>query len=60
MDVLGIDYDGFSDSQRTAVVAAHPRGNHFKESFRQTYARNGALVGCEWLGDYLAALQALP
>jgi len=31
MDVLGIDYDGFSDSQRAAVVAAHPRGNHFKE-----------------------------
>jgi integrase len=24
MEILGIDYDGFSDSQRTAVVAAHP------------------------------------
>ena len=31
MDVLGMDYDGFSDSQRAAVAAADPRGNHFRE-----------------------------
>ena len=37
MDVLGIDYDGFSDSQRTAVVAAHPRGNHFKEEIIKAF-----------------------
>ena len=37
MDVLGIDYDGFSDSQRAAVVAAHPRGNHFKEEIIKAF-----------------------
>src|SRR5258707_3393201 len=37
MDVLGIDYDGFSDSQRTAVVAAHPRGDHFKEEIIKAF-----------------------
>jgi hypothetical protein len=31
MDVLGIDYREFTDVQREAVVAAHPRGEHFKE-----------------------------
>jgi HD superfamily phosphodiesterase len=30
MDVLGIAYDQFTDSQRNAVVAAHPRGDAFK------------------------------
>jgi hypothetical protein len=37
MDVLGIDYDGFSDSQRAAVVAAHPRGDHFKEEIIKAF-----------------------
>ena len=37
MVVLGIDYDGFSDSQRSAVVAAHPRGNHFKEEIIKAF-----------------------
>jgi len=37
MDVLGIDYDGFSDSQRAAVVAAYPRGNHFKEEIIKAF-----------------------
>jgi len=37
MDVLGIDYDGFSDSQRAAVVAAHPRENHFKEEIIKAF-----------------------
>ncbi len=37
MDVLGIDYDGFSDSQRAAIVAAHPRGNHFKEEIIKAF-----------------------
>ena len=31
MDVLGIDYLSVPDAQREAVVAAHPRGDHFKE-----------------------------
>ena len=32
MDVLGIAYNEFKDQDRLAVVAAHPRGNHFKDS----------------------------
>jgi len=30
MDVLGRDYDSLSKEQREAVLAAHPRGDHFK------------------------------
>jgi HD domain len=37
MDVLGIDYEGFSESQRAAVVAAHPRGTHFKEGIIEAF-----------------------
>jgi hypothetical protein len=37
MDVLGIDYTGFSDSDRDAVVHAHPRGDRFKERIIQTF-----------------------
>jgi HD domain len=37
MDVLGIDYEGFSESQRAAVVAAHPRGTHFKEGIIKAF-----------------------
>jgi HD domain len=32
MDVLGIAYKEFKDQDRLAVVAAHPRGNRFKDS----------------------------
>jgi hypothetical protein len=37
MDVLGIDYHGFHDSDREAVVHAHPRTPHFKEDILQTF-----------------------
>jgi hypothetical protein len=37
MDVLGIDYAGFSEADREAVVHAHPRGDHFKENIIQTF-----------------------
>ncbi|ANN65925.1 HD domain-containing protein [Bordetella bronchialis] len=37
MDVLGIDYAGFSDADREAVVHAHPRGDNFKENIIQTF-----------------------
>jgi hypothetical protein len=37
MDVLGIDYAGFSDAERDAVVHAHPRGDRFKENIIQTF-----------------------
>ncbi|MEM5402640.1 HD domain-containing protein [Paraburkholderia sp. EG287A] len=37
MDVLGIAYDRFSDTEREAVVHAHPRSEHFKEDIIQTF-----------------------
>ncbi len=37
MDVLGIDYEGFSDEQREAVVAKYPRPQHFKEEILQAF-----------------------
>jgi hypothetical protein len=37
MDVLGIDYAGFGDADREAVVHAHPRGDNFKENIIQTF-----------------------
>lgn len=37
MDVLGIDYAGFSDEQREAVVAKYPRTSHFKEDILQAF-----------------------
>ncbi len=37
MDVLGIDYHGFGDGEREAVVHAHPRTPHFKEDIIQTF-----------------------
>jgi hypothetical protein len=36
MDVLGTAYHEFTDTQRDAVVAAHPRGANFKEDFIDT------------------------
>lgn len=37
MDVLGIEFKKFSDAARTAIVAAHPRGDHFKEAIIQSF-----------------------
>jgi len=37
MDVLGIDYASFNDSERDAVVAAFPRTEHFKEDILQAF-----------------------
>jgi HD domain len=37
MDVLGIDYAGFTDSDRNAVVQAYPRTTHFKEDILQAF-----------------------
>lgn len=37
MDVLGIDYDHFSDEQREAVVQQHPRPAQFKEEIIQAF-----------------------
>ena len=37
MDVLGIAYSKFSDSEREAVVQAHPRSTRFKEDIIQAF-----------------------
>ena len=37
MDVLGIDYTGFTPSERNAVVQAYPRTTHFKEDILQAF-----------------------
>lgn len=37
MDVLGIDYASFADSDRNAVVQAYPRTTHFKEDILQAF-----------------------
>src|SRR6201997_5415801 len=37
MDVLGIAYDEFPDTQRNAVVATYPRTPHFKEDIIQAF-----------------------
>lgn len=37
MDVLGIDYDKFSDEQREQVVNMHPRPTAFKEEMIQAF-----------------------
>ena len=37
MDVLGLTYAQYSDEEREAVVAAHPRPAHFKENILQAF-----------------------
>jgi HD superfamily phosphodiesterase len=37
MDVLGLGYAEYSDTEREAVVHAHPRTAHFKEDIIQTF-----------------------
>jgi len=37
MDVLGINYDNFSDTEREAVVQQHPRPAQFKEEIIQAF-----------------------
>ena len=37
MDVLGIAYEQFTDAQREAVVAAHPRSGDFKNDIIQAF-----------------------
>ncbi|WP_144639330.1 HD domain-containing protein [Bordetella genomosp. 13] len=37
MDVLGLTYPEYPAAQREAIVAAHPRGNRFKEDIIQAF-----------------------
>jgi HD superfamily phosphodiesterase len=37
MDVLGLAYDQFTETQRRGVVDAHPRGDHFKSDIIEAF-----------------------
>jgi hypothetical protein len=37
MDVLGIDYDSFSDEERVLVTREHPRGDNFKNNIIDSF-----------------------
>ncbi len=37
MDVLGLTYAEYPDDEREAVVAVHPRTEHFKEDILQAF-----------------------
>jgi hypothetical protein len=37
MDVLGIAYGDYGESERSAIVRAHPRSTHFKEDIIQVF-----------------------
>ncbi len=37
MDVLGLTYPDYSNAEREAIVAAHPRGDRFKENIIQAF-----------------------
>ncbi len=37
MDVLGLTYNEYSESEREAIVQAHPRTTHFKEDIIQAF-----------------------
>jgi hypothetical protein len=37
MDVLGLGFAEFGEGQRQQIVAAHPRGDHFKERIIQAF-----------------------
>jgi len=39
MDVLGLQYERFTDEQRRLVTAAHPRGEGFKEGIIDAFAK---------------------
>jgi hypothetical protein len=39
MDVLGLAYDQFTDTQRHQVVQAHPRGENFKEGIIEAFTK---------------------
>ncbi|GAB7127670.1 HD domain-containing protein [Silvimonas sp. JCM 19000] len=39
MDVLGLDYHGFSATERNAVIAVHPREAGFKEGIIEAFAQ---------------------
>lgn len=67
MDVLGINYEQFSDQQREVVTHAHPRGEDFKEcilcafanGFRHKPATTFGTVNADVLVDEDSAFKPL-
>jgi hypothetical protein len=59
MDVLGINYERFSEEQRQLVVAAHPRGEGFKEGIIDAFANGTAHKPDTTFGNVKADVLAL-
>ena len=59
MDVLGIGYERFDDAQRRLVVAAHPRGEGFKEGIIDAFAQGTAHKPQTTFGNVKADVLAL-
>lgn len=59
MDVLGIGYERFDDAQRRLVVAAHPRGEDFKEGIIDAFAQGTAHKPQTTFGNVKADVLAL-
>jgi hypothetical protein len=59
MDVLGIAYDQFSEEQRRLVVAAHPRGEGFKENIIDAFTQGFAHKPDTTFGNVNADVLAL-
>jgi hypothetical protein len=59
MDVLGLAYYEFSPEQRDLVVAAHPRGDHFKEGIIDAFAKGTAHKPETTFGNVKADVLAL-
>jgi len=59
MDVLGIHYERFSEEQRKLVVAAHPRGEGFKEGIIDAFAQGTAHKPDTTFGNVKADVLAL-
>jgi HD domain len=59
MDVLGLEYDQFTDEQRKLVVAAHPRGENFKEGIIDAFAQGTIKKPVTTFGNVKADVLAL-
>jgi hypothetical protein len=59
MDVLGLAYDEFTAEQRHLVVAAHPRGERFKEGIIDAFAKGTIHKPLSTFGNVKADVLAL-
>jgi hypothetical protein len=59
MDVLGLAYDQFTEEQRRLVVAAHPRGEDFKEGIIDAFTQGIAHKPDTTFGNVKADVLAL-